>query len=445
MLRAVSRRSIWGVRALPLVSVVLVLSAMSTLRVTPVSAQMPGESEAAGVLGEGEPVDVLVLHSETGGARSERWSRDVSAALGRAGVRASSDATGWARSVGAREGTLDPQRVAALDEVAALIGEARAEAARLREGPALARLARAAQLVEAHADVPGSAAWAAEVWTATGVIAAQAGLSQLADVALARAATLDPRRGVRAAEASPEVVARAAGIARAAATGPTGNFEVVAAVEGARVLVDDGDVGAAPRRVRLAVGRHVVRVEAPGHRPFGQVVDVLEGERPPMVVRLAPDPAVLAAEALERAAQHADAPSIVAALAAIDRAGLTPPRVLFVEAGDGPRDRARLRDCTASGCEAALGLERDALPQRLRWARAMDQARVEARPDDAWIGAAQDVVVPPAATPWYARWYVWTIAGAVVAGAVTAGVLAQDPGPPTQRTGVSIDWGDGHE
>jgi len=436
MLRAVIRRSIRTGRALRLVSMVFVLSAMSALRAMPVGAQVPGEGEA---------VDVLVLRSESDGARAQRWSRSVREALTRAGEGASDDAAQWARIAGAREGTLDPQRVAALDEVAALIGEARAESARLREGPALARLARAAQLVEAHADVPGSAAWAAEVWTATGVIAAQAGLSQLADVALARAATLDPRRGVRAAEASPEVVARAAGIARAAATGPTGNFEVVAAVEGARVLVDDGDVGAAPRRVRLAVGRHVVRVEAPGHRPFGQVVDVLEGERPPMVVRLAPDPALVAAEALERAALHADAAAIVAALAAIERAGLTPPRVLFVEAGNGPRDRARLRDCTASGCDAAVGLEREALPLRLTLARAVDQERVEARPDDAWLDAPEDVVVPPPGTPWYARWYVWTIAGAVVAGAVTAGVLTYDPGPPTQRYEGQVGRGDGWE
>ena len=436
MLRAVSRRSIGEARALRLVSAVFVLSAMSALRATTAGAQLPGEAES---------VDVLVLSSETGGERGRRWSRDIGAALRRAGVSANSDAARWARIAGAHDGTLDPQRVAALDEVVTLIGEARAESARLREGPALARLARAAQLVEAHADVPGSAAWAAEVWTVTGVVAAQAGLSQLADVALARAATLDPRRGVRAAEASPEVVARAAGIARAAATGPTGNFEVVAAVEGARVLVDDGDVGAAPRRVRLAVGRHVVRVEAPGYRPFGQVVDVLEGERPPMIVRLAPDPALVAAEALERAAQHADATSIVAALAAIARAGLTPPRVLFVEAGDGPRDRARLRDCTASGCEAAVGLERDGLPQRLTFARAMGPERVEARPDDAWLGAPEDVVAPTPGTPWYGRWYVWTIAGAVIAGAVTAGALTYDPGPPTQRYEGQVKRGSGWE
>lgn len=391
----------------------------------------------------GEPAEVLLLTGEGDGARASSWERDVGRALTRAGVRVSSDPLAWVRVAGARYGTVDPPRLAALTEVAALLAEARAESARLREGPALGRLARAAQLVEAHADMPGSAAWAAEVWTATGVIAAQAGLAQLADVALARAATLDPRRGVRAAEASPDVVARAAEIARAVASGPTGSFEVIATVTGTRVLVDDGDVGAAPQIVRLSVGRHIVRLEAPGYRPFGQSVDVLEGERPAMTVRLAPDPALVAADALATAGRRGDAPAVAEALAAIGRAGFTPPRVVLVEAGRGPRDRARLRDCRATGCEPAVGLDRDALPTRFADARGLGGGGSERRPDDSWLSAPEDIVTPPPGTPWYARWYVWTIAGAVIAGAVTTGVLAQEPPATTQRTELRPRWGDG--
>jgi len=186
-----------------------------------------------------------------------------------------------------------------------------------------------------------------------------------------------------------------------------------------------------------------VRLEAPGYRPFGQIVDVLEGERPSMIVRLAPDPALVAAEALSAAARRADAPAIVEALAAIGRAGFTPPRVLFVEAGHGPRDRARLRDCRATECEPARGLERDALPTRFADARGLAGRDLEGDPDDAWLSAPEDIVTPPPGTPWYARWYVWTIAGAVVAGAVTTGLLAQEPPAPTERTQVIVRLGDG--
>jgi len=40
------------------------------------------------------------------------------------------------------------------------------------------------------------------------------------------------------------------------------------------------------------------------------------------------------------------------------------------------------------------------------------------------LGFSPAVPAPPARTPWYARWWVWTIAGAVVAGSVTAAILA---------------------
>jgi hypothetical protein len=43
------------------------------------------------------------------------------------------------------------------------------------------------------------------------------------------------------------------------------------------------------------------------------------------------------------------------------------------------------------------------------------------------LGFAPPPPAPRLRTPWYARWWVWTIAGVVVAGSVTAAVLATRP------------------
>jgi hypothetical protein len=43
----------------------------------------------------------------------------------------------------------------------------------------------------------------------------------------------------------------------------------------------------------------------------------------------------------------------------------------------------------------------------------------------------------PAATPWYKRWWVWTIAGVVVAGA-TAAAVASTAGPDASK--LSLGW-----
>src|SRR5690606_23579003 len=90
-------------------------------------------------------------------------------------------------------------RLRALVEVEASLAEARAHAARLDEGAALAVLERARRLAEEHADVPRAARWLAEVELAIGLVATQANLRALADQAFRRAASLDPDRIVRAA------------------------------------------------------------------------------------------------------------------------------------------------------------------------------------------------------------------------------------------------------
>ncbi|MCZ7678258.1 MAG: PEGA domain-containing protein [Sandaracinaceae bacterium] len=141
---------------------------------------------------------------------------------------------------------------------------------------------------------------------------------------------------VQAAEARPDLVARSRAAVQAAITGPRGRFEVRADAEGARVFLDDRPLGALPRVVEATVGPHVVRVDAPGHASFAQLVEVLEGDRAPIAVELAPTSELAAAERALAAAREGRARAVADALGAL----AAPVSVWLVWAGAGARDRA---------------------------------------------------------------------------------------------------------
>ncbi|HJL24569.1 MAG TPA: PEGA domain-containing protein, partial [Polyangiaceae bacterium LLY-WYZ-15_(1-7)] len=238
-------------------------------------------------------------------------------------------------------------RLAALRAVEERVAEARRAAGQLAEGEALTLLTEARREAEAHADVPGAARWLAEVEAVLGVVAAQAGLRALSDEAFRRVATLDPSRVIRAAEAAPAIVERASALATRVATGPVGAQRVECDAPGARVFLDGRLVGPAPASFEAPVGRHLVRVEAPGRRPWGAAFDLLEGARAPMEVRLAPTEGARRRGALARAAGPREAAR-----------ALAPGQTLWwLEAGRGPRDRALLVRCDAEGCAGPARLE----------------------------------------------------------------------------------------
>lgn len=322
-----------------------------------------------------------------------------------------------------------PERLASLARVEALLAQARAEAADLAEGDALSSLAQAAALVDDLGDVPGAAMWQAEVQLQIGVTAGQAGLTQLAEDAFRRTTTLDPGRRLRQAEAPPAVVAQFERAARGRALSAAGAFDVRASVAGAAVYLDDALQGAAPVRVRAVVGRHVLRVEAAGHQPYGASIDILEGERPALDIALAPAPALDATNSALQLAAAGRYPLAAAPLSRLERAGERAPTLYALEVSTDAQ-RALLVRCRPDGCRGPLRLSDANSEQSLAAALATSQWFEPARMNDArnWLGAGD-----PASHPWWGRWYVWSGAAALTVAVTTAAVvLGNRPEPPRQ-------------
>lgn len=411
-------------------------------------ADAPAAGSEAPAAGSEAPIVVLALRSgDVEPDRRRGWLERVrSAAAQSAQGPIVRDPMARVRRRESQAGPVMPGRVRALGRVQQLVVEARRKAGALREARALSLLSEAARIAQAHADVPGSAAWIAEVHVAIGVTAAQAGLDGLSESALGRAATLDDTRGIRAAEARPDVVRRAERIARAVAARPTGSFEVRSEAEGARVFLDGEPVGTAPVLVRAPVGTHVLRVQAPGRLAWGRVMQVYEGRRPPMTVRLAPTPALSAARRLGRAAQRGEVAELREALGELQGEGL-PLRAWLVQVGQGERDRALLIRCHAQGCgtPSRLSGERPAAEQFA--AAGSPPVATRGRFEAELASARRWLLEPPASPPadeppppWWKRWYTWAAVGVAAASAATAaGMLARPE--PQQRLDLVVDFG----
>ncbi len=361
---------------------------------------------------------VVVVDDGAPEPRARAWRGRVREALG-----------GGAESLGAWSAsiepvdTFDPDRLTVIAQIEAHLVSARRAAMRLEEGDALRELARAEALAEQHLAIPGIAAWYAEVELAIALTASQAELTGLADAALRRAASVDPSRVVRAAEARPELVERSRAAAQASVTGPRGRFQLEADAPEARAFLDDRPLGALPQTIEAPVGPHVLRVDAPGHRGWARVVEVLEGERAPIDVRLSPTQARESAERADRAARRGHADVLASSLAALR--ALSPPPVWMVWVGSGRADRAVAVRCTESGCEAPRRLSPSALT-------ALDAEPTERSGRLAsaleWLDARPSITVVE--EPWWERWYVWVALGAVIAaGAFAIGVVAEPRGP----------------
>ena len=363
-------------------------------------------------------------------ADAPRWTERLTRALG----PIEGDAKRLTAQRAARSGVAR-ERVQALARLEQRLAQAREQAAALFEREALSLLASAADAGEQLADVPGAAAWNAEVQLWLAVTAAQAGLPSLAESAFRRAAALDPSRHLLEAEAPPEVVAQSERVRRQVALGPRGEIEVRVPAEGARVFLDDVVQGQAPLRMRAPVGRHVLRVQAPGYVTYGAFIDVLEGERPVLSVALAEEPVLMHARQLEEAARAGDYTGVTRALDALQDAGADLGRVLVLETAP-ETTRALLVACEAGGCRAAQRVDDGALSAA--WpASALQRDRL-AR-DRAWL-AGRAPRVAEEAGPWWQRWYVWAPLVAVAAGA-TALALTIEP-QPEQRLRVTIDSSD---
>jgi hypothetical protein len=355
----------------------------------------------------------------------------------------------WARALARQWGPLERDPVAraaalapsiarsrmnALARIEALLMDARSEAASLHESDALASLAAAERVAEGVADVPGIAAWMAEVQLQLGAVAAQAGALALAEAAFRRAATLEPGRQLLPAEAAPDVVALCTRIHAELAVTPAGAFDVRAEPAGARVFLDDADLGRAPVRARALVGRHVLRVEASGHIGYGSFIDVLPGERPALAVQLTPLPQLELARALLQSVQSGELARVSAELRAAERVGRADYDAVAIVETAASAARALVVRCDRSGCVAPIRALR-AQPIALGAGAFAPDQLVRAR---LWLSAPGRDEAGGQNAPLWRRWYVWGGAAlALAAGALAVGFAAQPA--PEHRLRVEVD------
>jgi len=320
-----------------------------------------------------------------------------------------------------REAHVERSRLGALAAADALVARARQAAADLDEGTALSALTRARGLVEGAADVAGASRWLAEVELILGVVAQQAGHEQLAEESFANAATLDPTRLLLAAEAPPAVAARAAEVRQ------TGREDVRVRIQSspvAEVYLDDRRIGETPVTVVARAGRHVLRLEAPGHRPLGEVVAL--------------DAATTWTRELEPTREEAMRRRVLAAEDARMAAAAGTP-VLFVATSEGPRERAVTTVCSEGRCT---------MPARVTPGESAEPGPPVpwAEWDRAWAAAVEwrDSVPtppPPPRVPWYRHWATWVAVGAALAGAAVGLGFALRP-DPEQELRVNVMCGD---
>jgi tetratricopeptide (TPR) repeat protein len=184
-----------------------------------------------------------------------------------------------------------------------------------------------------------------------------------------------------------------------------GRVRVDVAVSGATVLVDGQVVGSAPlgEPLELLRGPHTLRAEAEGYRPAEESLTVEPGQE--LAVTLVPAP-------LQTTAAVSLSANVSNATASLDGQPLgTLPFSGEFEAG------THQVEVTAEGYEA------------VRFAVTLEAGQPFTR-------AVELFPVPEAEEAWYEKWWVWTIAGVVVAGATTGIVLGATGGD----TMPDSDW-----
>lgn len=318
---------------------------------------------------------------------------------------------------------VDASRVALVSSLGEAIAAAWEHLGQLEQGEAITRLARARQQAEANADLPGIASWIAELEAMTAVTAAQIpgpSWAQLTDQSLERMASLDGDRVLRPAEAPPQLVARADAARQRVRAAPQAFFEISTNAPDALLFVDDELVGALPRRVELGAGRHLLRVTAPEHTSFGQVVDFDSGERADMNVRLSRFSHAVRQEAVRNAVTLEDAREV-----------LEPGDELVWSEGVAT-GRNIIVSCTTQGCS---GLSRNEALQTnplftANDAMSEDEFRV------AWMDAKSWLVwvepPPPEERRWFQHWGVWAGIGTAVIVGIAASARALRPEPVTR-------------
>jgi hypothetical protein len=202
------------------------------------------------------------------------------------------------------------------------------------------------------------------------------------------------------------------------------------------VFLDDQPLGAAPRRIEARAGAHVLRVEAEGREPYVARIDLLPGVRPSVSIALAPTRVVGALAALDRHVARGDLDAVGVEVASLDASLGRSVVAWYVEAGEGPLDRALATPCDRSGCRAPARLE----PGTLTSPRgALDGGMLDAhaqRVAIAWRDEPLPIETPPPPSDAWSEAWPWVLVGTgavlVIGGLITGIVLATEP-PPQQH------------
>ncbi len=279
--------------------------------------------------------------------------------------------------------------VDALRDVEATLAQIDAAMENFEEAQALALLELAEERIRPALSLPSAGDWLGELSLRRALLLIDAGDEDAAQIAFSEARRWSKNRPLSRGEASP---AAHAAFAAAPIEGPLHPWRLSETPPQTTVWID-GTLSNPP--LTLPAGRHWIRATAPGHRPFGALVDVAgEGH---LEINLEPTP--------WRAAQGA-----IATAASPDQARLALPQGhVLVWLQEQSPSHAIVSRCDRNHCES----------EHLRLAEA---------------------VLPTAATParpFYRHWAFWTAsAAALIGGTILIGIAAQPD--PEQRLRVRI-------
>jgi tetratricopeptide (TPR) repeat protein len=322
---------------------------------------------------------------------------------------------------------VDAEKLAVLSQAEEALREAHELSAQLREAAALRVLGQAEETLLGALEVPGVHAFLAEVYVQLGLCAAQLGEMGLFETAFSRALSLDPRRRLEAAEAPPNLVARARELGQAQDVALPSELSLLAEPAAARGWLDGVALDTAESAVRVRPGIHVLVVRAAGHAPYATLLKLEPGRRAPLRLVLAPRAVDQARSRLQAATALKRALPLAQALA---RASAAP--VLLFEPSRTPAERALVHRCEAEQCTLLLGQPHGTGASEHFAGEPAAYAWLNAK-------AVNEEPSPAPARPLWKRWPVWTGVALVVIAGVTAAVWATRPAPVQEQRELEID------
>ncbi len=374
---------------------------------------------------------ILTFHAsdvaeEEARARMEAISRGLRGELNVAWVRlpAQGDAPG-------RKPVPPEADGAALERIAARLGEAALRMERMETGEAALLLEAAERDARSFRAGESLRPYLAEIFLRRGLLLLWAGNLPGAEEMFGRARALRPDFAPDPALFSPSF--RAAWARAAARPEPGAEILVQSLPPGADIFVNGSKAGITPARVRVPVISPVaVRLELPGYVPAERSGQWLPGDSEMLDVTLARDRLSRLEELLAASDGGREAGALLAGIASAagaERVGL------FVLSGAGPAARVRVLSFTAGDAEPR-GAGEFGWPQGDGAADAAGAKAAASLKTAGWPANSADT---RRSAPWYHKWWIWALVAATVVGvAVGAGGGGGSSGGSTGAIGVNF-------